>query len=106
MARHRSESPDCPFILNKSNNVPLIQSMNTGGGGNNENLQEPIDHPDGPPADPQRDTAAVSSSDGTGNGGGSPSAAAAPPALAASEVNYTDDAAPAGQQQPLDLVQG
>ena len=38
MARHRSESPNCPFILKKSNNVPLIQSMNTGGGGN-ENLQ-------------------------------------------------------------------
>merc|ERR1719151_210540 len=74
--------------------------MNTGGGGN-ENLQEPIDHPDGP-SDPQRDTA-VSSSSSDGTGGGSPSggrnlSAAAP------EVSYTDDAAPAGEQ-PLDLVQ-
>ena len=41
MARHRSESPDCPFILNKSNNVPLIHNMNTSGGngGGNDSLQ-------------------------------------------------------------------
>ena len=70
--------------------------------------QEPIDHPDGP-TDPQRDTAVSSSSDGTG-GGGSPGTAAAPsgglgPSAAASEVSYTDDAAPSAGEQPLDLVQ-
>ena len=37
MARHRSASPDCPFILNESNNVPIIQQQqsNTSSGGGN-----------------------------------------------------------------------
>ena len=133
MARHRSVSPDCPFILNKSNNVPLIQSMNAGGGGGgNENLQvcayntenvsnikseksatknllnpifsQPpiVDLTDSPPG-PQRETT-VTSSNGSGAGSGSPRATGVP--STASEVNYTDDAAPAARGQPLDLVQG
>ena len=61
-----------------------------------------VDLTDSPPA-PQRETT-VTSSDGSGTGSGSPRAAGV--ASTASEVNYTDDAAPAARGQPLDLVQG
>ena len=69
------------------------------------NLQEPVDHADGP-TDPHRDSAVSSSSDGTTGAGGLGSPTAAAPQTA-SEVSYADDAAPAAAagEQPLDLVQ-
>ena len=61
-----------------------------------------VDLTDSPPG-PQRETS-VTSSNGSGAGSGSPRTAGV--ASTASEVNYTDDAAPAARGQPLDLVQG
>ena len=81
MARHRSESPDCPFIKNQSDNVPIIMN-NESQQRNQQQQPASMDASDGPTTSGQQENQNDQSS----------TSEAAPQGALEQEISYADDA--------------
>jgi hypothetical protein len=97
MARHRNESPECPFIKNQSNNVPMINNMSSSPRNNSD---DDVAIAPAPASSPQRQQQSQQSQ----QQGSSPAPSTSTQAAADESQQPASDVAVAGQGWEINYV--